>query len=169
VVLALHGHHLAAAMAAALAGASLAFLRFNFSPASIFLGDAGSMLFGYVLSAVALMSTWHQSSFLFLLVPVLILGYPIFDICLVTVIRAREGRGIAVAGRDHSSHRLASLVRAAQGPVLVIYAVSGVLGTLGVLLCCSLSLTTALLLVSPAALGLLILGFRLGHVPVQRS
>jgi UDP-GlcNAc:undecaprenyl-phosphate GlcNAc-1-phosphate transferase len=168
VVSALNGQILTATLAAAVAGASLAFLRFNFNPASIFLGDAGAMFLGYVLAAVALMSTRHQSSYLFLLVPILILGYPIFDISLVTLIRCREGRGICEAGKDHSSHRLASLVAAPRGPVLVIYALCGGLAVCGILLCRHLTVTGALIIAPLAALGLLWLGVRLSQVPVQR-
>ena len=169
VVAALNGQVLTAALAAALAGASLAFLRFNFNPASIFLGDAGAMFLGYVMAALALMSTWHQSSHLFLLVPIVILAYPIFDISLVTLIRYREGRGIAQAGRDHSSHRLASLVAAPRGAVLLIYAFCGVLGVGGILVGFYLTITSALIVVAPVTFGLLWLGVRLSHVPVHRS
>jgi len=165
----LHGQLLTAILAASAAGASLAFLRFNFNPASIFLGDAGSMFLGYVMASVALMSTWHQSSHLFLLVPVLILGYPIFDICLVTLIRYREGRGIYEAGKDHSSHRLAFLVRPPKGPVLVIYAMCLALALCGVVLSRYLTVTSALIVAPLAGAGLLWLGVRLSGIPGHRS
>lgn len=169
VVCAFQGQVLTAVLAAAVAGGTLAFLRFNFSPASIFLGDAGAMFLGYVLASVALMSTWHQSSHLFLLVPILILGYPIFDISLVTLTRYREGRGVCEAGKDHSSHRLASLVTPPRGPVWVIYALCSALAVGAVFLCWHLTVTRALAVAAPAALGLLWLGVRLSNVPVRRS
>ncbi len=169
VICSLQGQVLTAILAAAAAGASLAFLRFNFNPASIFLGDAGSMFLGYVMASVALMSTWHQSSHLFLLVPILILAYPIFDISLVTLTRYRAGRGITEAGKDHSSHRLAFLVRPPRGPVLVIYALCVGLGLCGVLLSHYLTLTGALIVAPLAAVGLVWLGVRLSDVPVRRS
>jgi UDP-GlcNAc:undecaprenyl-phosphate GlcNAc-1-phosphate transferase len=167
VICAYHGQIMTAVLAAAAAGASLAFLRFNFNPASIFLGDAGAMFFGYVLAAVGLMSTWHQSSHLFLLVPILILGYPIFDISLVTWTRYREGRGICEAGKDHSSHRLASLVASPRGSVWIIYALCVGLALCGVFLCCYLTVTSALVVAPIAAIGLLWLGVRLSGVPAR--
>ncbi len=169
VICTLHGQLLTAILAAAAAGASLAFLRFNFNPASIFLGDAGSMFLGYVMASVALMSTWHQSAHLFLLVPILILGYPIFDISLVTLIRYREGRRITEAGKDHSSHRLASWVRPPKGPVLVIYAMCAGLAICGIILSRYLTVTSALILAPLVGAALLWLGVRLSEVPVSRS
>ncbi|MCK4547447.1 MAG: undecaprenyl/decaprenyl-phosphate alpha-N-acetylglucosaminyl 1-phosphate transferase [Candidatus Eisenbacteria sp.] len=169
VICVFHGQMMTAVLAAAAAGASLAFLRFNFNPASIFLGDAGAMFMGYVMASVGLMSTWHQSSHLFMLVPVLILGYPIFDISLVTMTRWLDGRGICEPGKDHSSHRLASLIASPRGSVWIIYGLCAGLALCGVLLCCRLTLTSALIIGPAVALGLFWLGRLLSGVPVQRS
>jgi UDP-GlcNAc:undecaprenyl-phosphate GlcNAc-1-phosphate transferase len=92
-----------------LMGSLLGFLIYNFTPAKIFLGDAGSMFNGFILSALGIFFAKRNSSFNQLLAPILILSYPIFDISLVTFTRLREGREIYKGGKDHSSHRFMNL------------------------------------------------------------
>jgi UDP-GlcNAc:undecaprenyl-phosphate GlcNAc-1-phosphate transferase len=165
----LHGQALPALVAVALAGAALAFLRFNFHPASIFLGDAGSLFFGYTLASLGLMSTWHMTSHTYFLVPILILGYPIFDIGFVVLTRIARGRRVYLPGKDHSSHRLWTLLANVRGTAALVYAVCFLLAGLGVVL----SLTSrgsvylaALLLVALVSLWG---GARLSRVPVDEK
>jgi len=108
--------------AAALAGSCLGFLRYNFKPASIFMGDAGSMILGYVLAALAALGSWRSPTTpTSILIPLLVLAYPIFDTTLVTILRWKAGRPVFQGGKDHSSHRLVSLGLGEMEVVLLIY------------------------------------------------
>ncbi len=96
----------------ALMGSILGFLVYNFHPASIFLGDCGSLFIGFTLASLTLLQRYvsHASSNLFpVLMPVLVLALPILDTATVTFIRLREGRPIYVGDSRHLSHRLVSL------------------------------------------------------------
>ena len=108
---------------ALLGGAALGFLAFNFNPASIFMGDCGSMFLGFTLGGMALMSDYGRSRNLtaVLLSPVLILLLPIFDTCVVTATRKLSGRAISQGGRDHTSHRLVALGMSERRAVLLLY------------------------------------------------
>jgi len=107
VIAGFRGDVLVAGLALAVAGASLGFLRHNFPPARIFLGDAGSLLLGFLLAALALkLDLVGTTGWVHAAVPVLILGMPIFDTVLVVIARVSEGRKVYVGGTDHSSHRL---------------------------------------------------------------
>ena len=117
------GNYLVASFALALAGASLGFLRHNFPPASIFLGDAGTLMIGFVLAAVGLkLDLVGDSGFVRASIPVLILGVPLFDMALVVAGRARAARPVYVGGTDHSSHRLAGMGFSGRAIALTNYA-----------------------------------------------
>jgi UDP-GlcNAc:undecaprenyl-phosphate/decaprenyl-phosphate GlcNAc-1-phosphate transferase len=117
------GDYLVAAFAAALAGASLGFLRHNFPPARIFLGDAGSLLLGFLLASLGLLLDLDVSNdVLRIAVQVLILGVPVLDTALVIVARRRAGRPITEGGTDHASHRLVALGLTGREVALVAYA-----------------------------------------------
>ncbi len=111
---------------AALAGSCLGFLFYNFNPARIFMGDCGSMFLGFSLAAFSIAGTWKHASGLFvtLLVPVLILGIPIFDTAFVTVTRKLKGQPVSQGGSDHMSHRLVALGLTEKKTVLLLYGVS---------------------------------------------
>lgn len=114
-------------------GALLGFLVYNFPPAKIFLGDAGSMFNGFILSALGILFAKKSNSFNLLLAPMLILSYPIFDISMVTFTRLKEGRKIYKGGKDHSSHRLMNLGFHLKKTLGSIYLISLSLGIIGVL------------------------------------
>lgn len=162
-----NGQVLPAVTAVALAGSALAFLRFNFHPASIFLGDAGSLFFGYVLASLGIMSTWHQTSYLFLVVPILILGYPIFDIGFVVFTRIARGTRITMPGKDHSSHRLGTLLANVRGTAIVVYGICLFLGLLGVVLSIVGDRAIYLTVLFFVATLSLVSGARLSRVPIQ--
>jgi UDP-GlcNAc:undecaprenyl-phosphate GlcNAc-1-phosphate transferase len=117
------------ALAFSLVGAASGFLLFNFPPASIFLGDAGSLVIGYCLAAAALLIGRTALQGGGWIPPVLALAYLLFDITFVTVIRLREKRPVYLGGIDHSSHRLRTLLGSSRRAVLAVY----VLATLSVL------------------------------------
>lgn len=116
-------------------GVLLGFLCYNFHPASIFMGDSGSLFLGYALAAMAIPSPLNEYwfvyplraspwNFLFLLGPAMLLAVPIFDTTLVTVTRTWYGRRASQGGRDHSSHRLVGLGLSERRAVLMLYGVA---------------------------------------------
>jgi UDP-GlcNAc:undecaprenyl-phosphate/decaprenyl-phosphate GlcNAc-1-phosphate transferase len=122
-----------AALCLALGGAALGFLLYNFNPARIFMGDSGSMYLGFTLSGITLMGTHEMASdvFFVLLVPVAMMGLPIMDTTLVTIVRTLEGRPLSQGGRDHLSHRLVAVGLSERQAVLVLYVMAASFGSLG--------------------------------------
>src|SRR5687767_13211626 len=122
-----------ASMMAVFTAALLGFLVFNSTPASIFMGDCGSMFIGFFLASTALinLSGGRSRSFLpVLAVPILVLFIPIFDTTFVTILRKLSGRAASQGGRDHTSHRLVALGMSERRAVWMLYgfaALSGVL------------------------------------------
>ena len=111
----------------ALMGSLLGFLVYNWHPASIFLGDCGSLFVGFTLAALTLVQRFvsHASSTYFpVLMPVLVLALPILDTATVTFIRIREGRPIYVGDSRHLSHRLVSLGMRPPLAVFTIYLIA---------------------------------------------
>jgi UDP-GlcNAc:undecaprenyl-phosphate GlcNAc-1-phosphate transferase len=120
---------LVAALAAALLGSCLGFLRYNFPPAKIFMGDVGSLFLGFLLAVLGLQLRFPENSaFVTWMVPVFLFGLPIFDMTLVVLSRLRRGISPATAGKDHTSHRLVRLGCNTRESVLILYLVSGILG-----------------------------------------
>lgn len=114
--------YLVAAMAAGLAGASVGFLRHNFPPARIFLGDAGALLLGFLLAVLGLMLDLDVSNDVQRIgVQALILGVPLLDTALVVVSRVRGGRPVMLGGTDHSSHRLSAFGLSGRQVALATY------------------------------------------------
>jgi UDP-GlcNAc:undecaprenyl-phosphate GlcNAc-1-phosphate transferase len=159
-----------AAIVAILAGSALGFLFFNFQPATIFMGDCGSMFLGFVLGGTALMSDYGRSRNLasVLFTPVLILAIPIFDTCVVTVTRKLSGRPISQGGRDHTSHRLVALGLPERKAVVMIYLMAAVSGLIA-LSVRLLNTEVALLLVPGFALMVLFVGLYLGKVRISQQ
>jgi UDP-GlcNAc:undecaprenyl-phosphate GlcNAc-1-phosphate transferase len=123
-----------AVLPALLCGAALGFLVFNFKPASIFMGDSGSMFLGFALGGIGLLSQYGRSRNVgaVLLTPVLILTIPILDTCLVTVTRKLAGRAVSQGGRDHTSHRLVALGGSEVRAVLTLYVLAALCGLFAV-------------------------------------
>jgi len=123
LVLAAQGNRLdAAAVAAAVIGACLAFLRFNFFPASIIMGDSGALFLGFTLSLISLMGVMKSTAAIVLAVPLFIVGVPIFDTASAIIRRAIQGRPIQEADRGHIHHRLLGRGFNQTQTVLIIYA-----------------------------------------------
>lgn len=134
LVIAMVNHQiLSALLALALIGGLLGFLRYNWTPAKIFLGDAGSMFSGFILACLGILFAKENASYSSLLVPILILSYPIFDISFVTLVRLREGRKVYVGDYNNSPRRIANLGMQNQKVVLWIYLFCLLLGGLGIL------------------------------------
>jgi UDP-GlcNAc:undecaprenyl-phosphate GlcNAc-1-phosphate transferase len=123
-------------LGAAVLGAALGFLGWNFKPAKIFMGDGGAMLLGFLMATLGLKlrpeTGDSQSGWL---IPILILGVPIFDTTLVSISRARRGLiPFTSPGKDHTAHRLANLRLGQRGAVLVLYALGGFFGAVAILI-----------------------------------
>ena len=170
VTLLLNGQTSAAILPALLGGAVLGFLFFNFNPASVFMGDSGSMFLGFMLAGTALLADTGRFRSLtsVLLTPVLILLIPIFDTCFVTAARKLSGRPISRGGRDHTSHRLVALGVSERRAVLMLYGFAAVCGVLA-LAVRWLETTVVLALVPLFALLVLFLGLYLGKVRVYEE
>jgi UDP-GlcNAc:undecaprenyl-phosphate GlcNAc-1-phosphate transferase len=123
------GNTISLVMCLALAGALLGFLFFNFPPASIFMGDSGSLYLGFTLAALAIARQPQASNvFAVLGVPTLIFLLPILDTLLVTITRLLRGQSPVQGGRDHTSHRLIAFGLSERQAVLALYGVAIVSG-----------------------------------------
>src|SRR5689334_9575898 len=130
------GQYAEASILIIFAGGLVGFLVYNSNPASIFMGDCGSMFVGFFLASSALInvSGGRSRSFLpVLAVPILVLFIPIFDTTFVTVLRKRSGRAASQGGRDHTSHRLVALGMSERNAVLMLYGFAGLSGLLAIL------------------------------------
>ena len=145
----------------------LGFLVYNFNPATIFMGDCGSMFLGFFLAGTAMLSLegGRLQSLPVLVVPVLVLLIPIFDTTLVAIVRRMSGRAVSQGGRDHASHRLVALGLSERRAVLMLYGLAIVSGCVG-LAVRWLPIDTAIASVVGLTIVLAILGIYLGQVSV---
>ena len=127
---AMSGQYLVGTLAAALGGACVGFLVYNWNPARVFMGDTGSLFLGFLLAAVGIKLRFPaNSASITWMIPVLILALPIFDTSLVFISRLRRGKNpLTTAGKDHLSHRLARLSGSQREAVLLCYLVTGATG-----------------------------------------
>jgi len=119
----------------AIAGACLGFLIYNFHPAKIFMGDAGSMLLGFLMSSVSLIGMAPtKSTMLFAtIVPVLILALPIFDTAFAIIRRVANHRPIMQADKGHIHHRIMAMGFGQRRTALALYSISAIMGVSGIL------------------------------------
>ncbi len=121
----------AAVLAVALIGACLGFLRYNFHPASIFMGDSGAMFLGFSLATISLLGVMKSVAAITLAVPLLIIGVPIFDTASAIVRRIKHKRPIQEADKGHIHHRLLGQGFDQRQTVLIIYVWSAALAVGG--------------------------------------
>ncbi len=142
-------------LAAALAGACAGFLFYNWNPAHIFMGDAGSLFLGFLLSAVAIKLRFPSNyTAVTWMIPLFVLAVPIFDTTLVFISRLRRGKNpLTTPGKDHVSHRLSILLGSRREAVLVLYLVAGAMGLVAVFLS-DATLSEAQILASLVVAGL---------------
>lgn len=146
-------------------GSILGFLFFNFPPASIFMGDGGSMVLGFFLSALTIRTTYLPADgdvtlanrWYSLLAPVIILAVPLYDLIIVSVLRIARGRSPMTGDTNHFSHRLTRHGFTKRGAVLVIYAVSFAIGISAPLLTHADG-TSALLIIGQVLAILVVIG-----------
>ncbi|MBC8448527.1 MAG: undecaprenyl/decaprenyl-phosphate alpha-N-acetylglucosaminyl 1-phosphate transferase [Chloroflexi bacterium] len=131
---AMSGQYLVGALAAALLGACIGFLVYNLNPATIFMGDSGALFIGFMLAAVGIKLRFPDNvPFVTWMIPVLVLGLPLFDTTLVTLSRLRRGKNpLTTPGQDHVSHRLAGLTGSRREAVLICYLIAGAAGVVAV-------------------------------------
>jgi UDP-GlcNAc:undecaprenyl-phosphate GlcNAc-1-phosphate transferase len=152
-------------------GAIIGFLVFNFNPASIFMGDCGSMFIGFFLSSSVLLTEVggrSRSIVSVLAVPALILFVPIFDTTFVTILRKISGRKASQGGRDHTSHRLVALGLSERAAVLMLYGFAILAGVLS-LFVRELETTQSLALILFFVIILTIIGVYLSKVKVYEE
>ena len=119
---------LVAVLTAALGGAAMGFLYYNFNPARIFMGDSGSMFLGYMLAGISIIGAVKCAATIALIVPILALGLPILDTAFAIVRRYRGGVPIFKPDKGHLHHRLLDLGFTQRQAVLLMYVISALLG-----------------------------------------
>ncbi|HEY6765759.1 MAG TPA: MraY family glycosyltransferase [Candidatus Sulfotelmatobacter sp.] len=134
VVALLNGPSLVTVMTIALAGAILGFLRFNFNPATIFLGDSGSLFIGFLLSALALQGAEKAPTIVAVAIPVVSFGLPILETSLSVIRRLISGRPVFTADREHIHHKLLQHGLSHRQVVILLYGVSAGFAMLSLLL-----------------------------------
>jgi UDP-GlcNAc:undecaprenyl-phosphate/decaprenyl-phosphate GlcNAc-1-phosphate transferase len=155
----------------AFVGALVGFLVFNFNPASIFMGDCGSMFVGFFLASSVLLNTGggrSRSIISVLAVPALILFVPIFDTTFVTILRKVWGRKASQGGRDHTSHRLVALGLSERSAVLMLYGFAIIAGVTAILIS-ALQPSQSLALIGLFVIILTIVGVYLSKVKVYEE
>ncbi len=142
----LRGDAIMMLMMAALGGAVLGFLFYNFNPASIFMGDTGSLFLGLILASSAIHTNLKSSTTVALFIPIVLLGLPIADTLLAVGRRALRGRPVFSADKEHIHHRLLAMGFSQRKAVMVLYAACLVLGGSALLLVFADSRQAALIL-----------------------
>jgi UDP-GlcNAc:undecaprenyl-phosphate GlcNAc-1-phosphate transferase len=130
----MQANYLAAFEFAALAGALLGFLRYNFNPASVFMGDGGSYFIGYTIAALSIMGSLKSQVGVTLLIPLVALGVPVFDTILSPIRRFIIGQRLFHPDKSHIHHRLLNMGLSKNGVVLIIYGISCVLCVFAIIL-----------------------------------
>lgn len=160
----------AALLGSAFAGALLGFLRYNFHPASIFLGDSGSQLLGYTLSLLSIQGLQKGATTVVIIVPILALGLPLLDTA-VAVLRRYLVAGFAAvfrADREHIHHRLVAMGMTQRRAVLILYVVCSMFGAVAFLSVVARGPVKGLLLAAVAVatlIGIRFLGYRPRRAP----
>ncbi len=123
----------AAVMTAILSGAILGFLPYNFNPATIFMGDTGAQLLGFLLASISMEGTIKSAAAFAIAVPILALGIPIYDTIFAMIRRKINGRPIMQADRGHLHHRLMDMGFTQRQTVVIMYLISAILGSFAII------------------------------------
>ncbi|MFC2460553.1 MAG: glycosyltransferase family 4 protein [Selenomonas noxia] len=160
-----------AMVTAALAGAAVGFLYYNFNPARIFMGDTGSMFLGFMLAGISVVGAVKSAATIALIVPILALGLPILDTTFAIVRRARNHRPIFKPDKGHLHHRLLAHGFTQKQAVLLMYVVSALFGLCAIALT-AVSTQAAALIILIVAVAVLVGARKLGilqlDVPQQK-
>lgn len=167
VVAMLNGRPIIGVLTISMAGALLGFLRHNFVPARIYLGDAGSMFIGLMLGALAMVGSYTEKNNLGCLAPLIILGIPLFDTLFVMYIRWRRGIPVIYGSPDHFALRLRKWRLSTRQTVIISYAVSLLLGLLGVGMMLSSSNSISLGIIFLVIVSAIISGYYLKKIDMS--
>jgi len=149
---------------AALGGAVVGFLFYNFNPASIFMGDTGSMFLGFVLATSSIRTNQKSSTTVAVLIPIITLGLPILDTLLAMSRRAVRGRPLFRADKEHIHHRLLGLGLSHRQAVLVLYGMCLLLGGVALVLTYTSSVVVTAMLLAVLALSVFFFLRQLGYI-----
>jgi len=157
----------AAIVSVIIAGALAAFLFYNFNPASIFMGDCGSLFIGFTLSMLCLYYPGASAANPISLyaIPIMILMVPIIDTSMVTLIRILSGRKASVGGKDHTSHRLVLMGLSEKSAVLFLYGIGAVSGMSALFVSKSDTLTSPAVII-PLVLSIVLMGIYLSQIRI---
>jgi len=145
----IHGMNTVSLAMLAIAGSAIGFLPYNFHPARIFMGDSGSLFLGFMLATLSIMGPVKGATIFATLVPVLVLGIPIFDTAFAILRRIINRRPIMEADKGHLHHRMMAVGLGQRRTVLMIYGISAVMGIAAILYSRDLFIeTTGLILVA---------------------
>jgi UDP-GlcNAc:undecaprenyl-phosphate GlcNAc-1-phosphate transferase len=154
VVATLGGNTDAALVLAALAGTCLGFLRYNFEPARIYMGDCGSLFLGLMLGATAMNNAYTKTNRLAAVAPALILGVPLFDMLFVMYIRKRRGLPVMLGSPDHVALRLRKWRLTTRQTVVASYVATFLLGVAALAMCGATSSVAAWILGGVMVVGI---------------
>ena len=168
VISILNGRPMIAVLTISLAGALIGFLRFNFNPASIYLGDSGSMFLGLIIGSLAMTGSYTENNLLACLAPVVILGVPIFDTLFVIYIRRKNGIPVMYGSTDHYALRLRKWKLTTKQTVVISYVIGTVLGLSGIGMMLSPTTGVCLSILFTLIVIALVTGFLLSKVDMAR-
>ena len=166
VIAMLLGEEGIAVILAALLGACLGFIPYNFNPAQIFMGDTGSTFLGFVLAGLSIQGLFKMYAVISFLVPFLILGVPVFDITFAVIRRLAKHQNPMTADRGHIHHRLIDMGLSQKQSVAIVYMLTGILGLAAVLLANSTGVKTFILFAAVCVVA--VVGFAVIFGPHRR-
>ncbi len=166
LIAAVNGRQTYAVLLAALCGALCGFLRYNFEPARIYMGDTGSMFIGLMLGALSMNNSYTRRNLVASIAPVIILGVPIFDMLFVMYVRFRRGLPVFLGSPDHFALRLRKWRLSTRQTVLLSWAATAVLGGVAIVMMLSTK-PVALALLAGIALASLLTGLLLRRVDMS--
>ncbi|MBL8024390.1 MAG: undecaprenyl/decaprenyl-phosphate alpha-N-acetylglucosaminyl 1-phosphate transferase [Elusimicrobia bacterium] len=126
--------NLASVLAAAVCGACVGFLIYNFNPARVFMGDGGALFLGFMLGTISIIGTLKTSAVIALIIPILVVALPVMDVTFTLIRRARQRQGLMVADRGHFHHQLLALGWTQREVVLLVYVITLLLSMTALLL-----------------------------------
>ena len=163
-----NGQYMVAGLSLALGGCAVGFLRHNFHPARVYMGDSGALFFGFLVSFVGLKLQFNVSSEVSVLVPIVVCSVAVLDTSLVTIARLRHGLSPFQGGRDHISHRLVKIGLPVPVAVTFLYIAAASVGVIAFVIARS-DLTAAWVLAGLVAVLLVGLGVLAYNVPVYEN
>ena len=157
-----------AILMAAITGACIGFVPYNFNPAKIFMGDTGSTFLGFVLACVSIQGLFKFYAVVSFAVPFLLLGVRIFDICFAVIRRVAHGKNPMAADRGHIHHRLIDMGFSQKQSVAIAYVLTAILGLAAVLLTVSGEMKALLLLGAVLVVGAIGLELIINDPPAKK-